>query len=127
MLKMRLSLIALLLALFGCAVRPAVLPDPNAKLRAYATAELGQARQLLQSREPQSLLAALQHLANAEAVLELPRDARTAAEVHVWMGMAHMQAGRTDQGREQFRIAQGLFESIGAEAEAEGVAQLLRR
>lgn len=127
MLKMRLTLITLLLALFGCAVRPPVQPDPNAKLRAYASAELAQAQRLLQSRDPQQLLAALQHLANAEAVLELPRDARMAAEVQVWAGIAHMQAGRTDRGREHFRIALGLFESIGAEAEAEGVSQLLRR
>lgn len=132
MLKRRLSLIALALLLafvagFGCAARPPVLPDANAKLREYANAELAQARLLVQARDPEQIFAALQHLARAEAVLELPRDARLAAEVHVWTGMAHMQAGRTDRGRQHFRIAHDLFESIGAEAEAEGVEQLLRR
>jgi len=124
MLKPRLLLIALL---FGCAVKSAVLPDANAKLRAFASAELAQAQRLLQSRDPEQVSAALQHLANAEAVLELPRDARMAAEVHVWTGMAHMQAGRAERAREHFQIARGLFQSIGAEAEAEGVSQLLRR
>lgn len=126
MLTTRLSLFALLLALSGCALKPAVSPEADAKLRTYASAELAQAQRLLQSRDPQQH-AALQHLSNAEAALELPRDARIAAEVQVWMGIAHMQAGRSERGREHFRIARGLFESIGAEAEAEGVDHLLRR
>lgn len=127
MLKMRITPMALLLVSFGCAVRPVVVPDPNAKLRAYAVEELAHARRLVQSRDREQLAAALRHLANAEAVLELPRDARTAAEVHVWTGMAHLQAGRAERGREHLRIARDLFESIGADAEAEGVEQLLRR
>ncbi|MBI3049533.1 MAG: hypothetical protein HYY76_14600 [Acidobacteria bacterium] len=112
--------------------------DPDAELQSFAQAELTEGQRLLNAREPaleERVRLARLHFANAEAVLVLPRDARTLAELQVWLGIAEMQLAQASQtpgpqferARDYFRVARELFASVQATSEVEGVDHLLRR
>lgn len=111
---------------------------PDAESRSFALAELTEGQRLLNAPEPaleERVRLARLHFANAEAVLVLPRDARTLAELQVWLGIAEMQLAQASQtpgprferAREYFRVARDLFASVQATSELEGVDHLLRR
>lgn len=132
------------LLIVGCAVWSAQcrgresLRDGDAKVQSRANAELVEGQRLLTAREPalpERVRLARLHLANAEALLVLPRDGRTLAEVHVWLGIAQMQLAEAsatpgpefERARDHFHIARELFGSVQATSEVEGVEHLLRR
>ncbi len=130
---------ALLLLVAGCAGVSAqcsrrASEDADAALRSFANAEIVEGQRLLNAREPapaERVRLAQLHFANAEAVLVLPRDGRTLAELHVWLGIAQMQlahagqapASAFERARDHFRIARELFQSVQAPSEGEARSQ----